>query len=126
MRKFLFLTIVLMMAFSAQSQNSIPSFDSLNVKELILFSNNGCGKCETSEQYFIDHQIPYTKFAIRENRPLMYEYIYKKTNGQKTGVGYPVIVYGDSIYFSIKNLNATLEEVKKMMTKDGLIAPQNK
>ncbi len=96
------------------------------MKELLFFSNNGCGKCETSEQYFIDHQMPYTKLAIRENRPLMYEYIYKKTNGEKTGVGYPVIVYGDSIYFSIKNLNATLEEVKKMMTKEGLIEPQNK
>ncbi len=90
-------------------------------KELLFFSNNGCGKCSISQSYFDQHQMPYQKMAIKENRPLMYEYIHKKTGGKNVGIGYPVLVYGDSIYFSIQNLNAVLKEIEEMMKQDELL-----
>jgi len=101
--------------------------ESLSIeKELLFFSNDGCGKCSTSQSYFDKHQMPYQKLAIKENRPLMYEFIHKKTGGKNVGIGYPVLVYGDSIYFSIKNLNAVLVEIEEMMIADKLIEKNKK
>lgn len=100
---------------------SVKSQDTIRAKELLFFSNDGCGKCETTLLYFQNHQMPFTKLAVKENRTLMYEYVHKKTGGKNTPVGYPVLVYGDSIYFSIKNLNAKLAEIELMMKADGLI-----
>ena len=90
-------------------------------KELLFFSNNGCGKCSVAQRYFDEHAMPYTKYAVKENRPLMYQYVNKKPRPKNTGVGYPVLVYGDSVYFSISNMNATLKEIEKMMKSDGLL-----
>lgn len=90
-------------------------------KKLLFFSNDGCGKCTISQNFFDANKMPYEKMAIKENRPLMYEYVNKKRKGKNTGVGYPVLVYGDSIYYSIKNINKTLEEIRQMMLEDGLI-----
>lgn len=106
-------------ALNAQETNSNP--DSLQKKELLVFSNDGCGKCSFTEKFLESKHMPFTKYAVRENRPLMYEYIHKKTGPKSAGVGYPVLVYGDSIYFSVKNLTAVLEEIKTMMEQDGLI-----
>jgi len=88
---------------------------------ILFFSNNGCGKCETSQAFFEENDMPYTKYLVKENRPLMYEYVHQKTGGKNVGIGYPVIVYSDSIYFSIKNINTTLKEIKQMMISDGII-----
>jgi len=90
-------------------------------KELLFFSNDGCGKCKVTKSYFDKHNMPYQKLPIKENRPLMYEFIHEKTGSRNAGVGYPVLVYGDSIYFSIRNLTETLSEIRKMMEDDGLI-----
>jgi len=90
-------------------------------KELLFFSNDGCGKCAKAQTYFQTHQMPFEKLAIRENRPLMYEFIRQKTKGEKVGISYPVLVYGDSIYFNFPNMNKVLEEIRNLMTKDGLI-----
>lgn len=90
-------------------------------KELLFFSNNGCGKCTVAQNYFDEHQIPYTKYAVKQNRSLMYQYVNKKPRPKNSGVGYPVLVYGDSVYFSISTMNATLKEIEKMMRADGLL-----
>ena len=90
-------------------------------KELLFFSNDGCGKCAKAQAYFETHQMPFEKLAIRENRPLMYEFVHKKTKGAKVGVSYPVLVYGDSIYFNFPNIDKVLKEIKTLMTEDGLI-----
>ena len=90
-------------------------------KEILFFSNNGCGKCETSQTFFKENKMPYTKYLVKENRPLMYQYVHQKTKGQNVGIGYPVIVYGDSIYFSINNIHTTLQEIKQLMISDGII-----
>lgn len=103
------------------AQESEKAPDQNTEKKLIFFSNDGCGKCSVSQNFFDANHMPYEKLAVKENRPLMYAYVHKKTNGKNTGLGYPVLVYGDSIYFSIKNLNKTLEEIKKIMLEDGLI-----
>jgi glutaredoxin-related protein len=105
-------------AFAQQSQ--VLPIDSTQ-KQLLFFSNDGCGKCASTKHYLDKHHMPYKKIAIKENRPLMYEYVHQKTGGKNVGVGYPLLVYGDSIYFSIKNLTATLQEIEEMMRKDGLL-----
>jgi len=118
MKKVLLITVffISMMGFSQAQEMQITKTESK--KELIFFSNNGCGKCEQSQVFFDKNNMPYQKYSIKENRPLMYEYVHKKTRGKNVGVGYPVLVYGDSIYFSIKNISATLNQIKKMMEED--------
>ncbi|OYT15804.1 MAG: hypothetical protein B7C24_11015 [Bacteroidetes bacterium 4572_77] len=115
--------MALLLFWNAQSQENKDSLKVIeSKKEILFFSNDGCGKCATSQQYFEDHDMPYTKYAIKTNRPLMYKYVHKKTGGKNVGVGYPLIVYGDSIYFSITKLSATLKEIQLMMLKDGVIS----
>jgi len=87
----------------------------------LFFSNDGCGKCAKAQSYFETHQMPFEKLAIRENRPLMYDFIHKKTKGEKVGISYPVLVYGDSIYFNFPNIDKVLKEIETLMTEDGLI-----
>jgi hypothetical protein len=113
--------IVFIFSYQSIAQKSEKTTDQTLEKKLLFFSNDGCGKCTVSQNFFDEHQMPYQKYAVKENRPLMYEYVHKKTKGKNTGVGYPVLVYGDSVYFSIKNLNKTLEEIKKMMKEDGVL-----
>jgi glutaredoxin-related protein len=111
----------LLFALQSFAQEVEKTNDRKQEKKLIFFSNDGCGKCSTSQKFFDTHHMPYEKLSIKENRPLMYEYIHKKTNGKHQGVGYPVLIYGDSIYFSIKNLNIVLGEIKQMMEMDGVV-----
>lgn len=115
--------LILLFIFSFQSfaQDSEKVLDQKQEKKLIFFSNDGCGKCTVSQNYFDANGMPYEKLAIKENRPLMYKYVHQKTNGKNRGVGYPVLVYGDSVYFSVKNLNNTLNEIKQMMIEDGIL-----
>lgn len=118
-------TIVLLLflglGMSGFSQETEAEESSETKKELLFFSNNGCGKCDVAQDYFEKHQMPYTKYAVKENRPLMYQYVNKKPRAKNTGVGYPVLVYGDSVYFSINTMNATLKEIEKMMKADGVL-----
>ncbi len=118
--------IILFFTLSAYTQNN-QKIDSIQgKKELLFFSNDGCGKCSISQRYFDQHQMPYKKFSIKENRPLMYEFVHLKTGGKNVGIRYPVLVYGDSIYFSIKNINAVLSEIEELMKKDKLIKKNEK
>ena len=93
-------------------------------KELLFFSNDGCGKCAKAQAYFEQHKMPYQKLAIRENRPLMYEFIHQKTGGKSVGVSYPILVYGDSIYFNFKDVSKVLKEIEKMMRDDESVLKQ--
>lgn len=120
-RRFIFSIFIILMSMQTFAQDAKKTIDQKQEKKLIFFSNDGCGKCASTQNFFDKNQIPYEKLAIKENRPLMYEYVHKKTGGKNTGVGYPVLVYGDSIFFSIKNLSKTLEELKQMMMEDGVI-----
>jgi|GEM_PF-3805517 hypothetical protein len=115
MKQLLFLALMVFAANFALSQ------DTIRPKELLFFSNDGCGKCQTAQLYFESHAMPFTKYPVKENRTLMYEYVHRKTGGKNVGVGYPVLVYGDSIYFSIKNMNSVLMEIEQMMKSDGLL-----
>ena len=93
-------------------------------KALLFFSNDGCGKCAKAQTYFEQHRMPFRKLAIRENRPLMYEFIHQKTAGKSVGVSYPVLVYGDSIYFNFKDVSKVLKEIEKMMRDDESVLKQ--
>jgi len=94
-------------------------------KELLFFSNDGCGKCAKAQTFFEQHQMPFRKLAIRENRPLMYEFVHQKTGGKKVGISYPVLVYGDSIYFNFKHIDKVLKEIEQMMVADELILKED-
>ena len=133
---FLLLTLFLFGIKATEAVQNIPDIktsmvfqpneiQSDTVKQLIFFSNDGCGKCSQAKNYFDEHHMPYKKLAIKQNRALMYEYVNKKPGGASKGVGYPVLIYCDSIYFSIKNLNATLKKIEHMMKNDGLIKGSN-
>ena len=113
--------ILIVFSYQSFAQESEKASDQEVEKKIIFFSNSGCGKCTVSQNFFDANNMPYEKLAVKENRPLMYEYVNKKRKGKNTGVGYPVLVYGDSIYYSIKNMNKTLEEIKQMMIEDGII-----
>lgn len=117
----LFFILLLGLSYSVYSQDTLDKTSQIKSKELLFFSNNACGKCESSQRFFDENKMPYTKFSVKENRPLMYEYIHQKTGGENVRIGYPVVVYGDSIYFSIKNIQTTLEQVKQLMIADGLL-----
>ncbi len=119
--RLLILIILFISGYQSFAQEAESISDQAQEKQLLFFSNDGCGKCTISQNFFDENKMPYQKYAVKENRPLMYEYVHKKTNGKNTGVGYPVLVFGDSIYFSIKNLNKTLEEIKKMMIEEGIL-----
>lgn len=121
--RFLSLIFLFLIGFSLNSvaQNTASSTEEVKGKGILFFSNNGCGKCETSQSFFDENGMPYTKLLVKENRPLMYEYIHQKTDGKNVAIGYPVIVYGDSIYFSIKNIQATLKELKQLMMIDKVL-----
>jgi len=121
MRVLSFILMLLMLGSSSFAQDNTKAEEQEERKEILFFSNNGCGKCETSQLFFDENKMPYTKLLVKENRPLMYEYIHQKTGGKNVAIGYPVIVYGDSIYFSIKNINAILKELKQLMITDEII-----
>lgn len=121
MKKWNLSIVLLVFSLSAFCQDTLLNVPKEKTKELIFFSNNGCGKCETSQAFFEENQMPYTKFLVKDNRPLMYEYIHRKTNGKNVAIGYPVIIYRDSTYFSIKNIHKTLEEIKQRMITDEVI-----
>lgn len=116
-----FIVFILFLGMNVFAQEIKPETHSETKKELLFFSNNGCGKCSVAQNYFEEHAMPYTKYAVKENRPLMYQYVNKKPRQKKAGVGYPVLVYGDSVYFSMSNINSTLKEIEKMMKADGLL-----
>ena len=116
-----FIVFILFLGMNVFSQDLEIETLSETKKELLFFSNDGCGKCSVAQSYFKEHAMPYTKYAVKENRPLMYQYVNKKPKQKKSGVGYPVLVYGDSVYFSISNINSTLKEIEKMMKTDGLL-----
>jgi len=120
-RKLFFILFFIVASVQTFAQEVEKTSEQNQEKKLLFFSNDGCGKCSTSQKFFDAHHMPYEKLAIKENRPLMYEYVHKKTGGKNIGVGYPVLVYGDSIYFSVKNLNKVLGEIKQMMIEDGII-----
>jgi len=117
------IALLLLFAIQVSAQELEKMETQVKENKLIFFSNDGCGKCSIAQEYFDKHQMPYEKLAIKENRSLMYEYVNKKTGGKKTGVGYPLLVYGDSIYFSIKDMKATLKEIEVMMQNDKTLAP---
>lgn len=117
----LFFFVLFFLGNQLFAQENQDKSASENKKELLVFSNDGCGKCSVTEKFLEQNHMPYTKYAVKENRILMYEYVHKKTGPKSAGIGYPVLVYGDSIYFSMKNINAVLEEIKTMMEKDGMI-----
>jgi glutaredoxin len=121
MKKWSLSFVVLVLSLAAFSQDTIAKVQEEKKNELIFFSNNGCGKCETSQAFFEENHMPYTKFLVTDNRPLMYEYIHQKTKGKNVAIGYPVIIYGDSIYFSIKNIHRTLDEIKQRMMADEVL-----
>lgn len=116
-----FIVFILFLGMNVIAQEMKSEAATETKKELLFFSNNGCGKCSVAQSYFDEHNMPYTKYAVKENRPLMYQYVNKKPRQKKSGVGYPVLVYGDSIYFSIRNMNATLKEIETLMKSDGLL-----
>lgn len=116
-----FIVFILFLGMNVIAQEIKSEAATETKKELLFFSNNGCGKCSVAQSYFDEHNMPYTKYAVKENRPLMYQYVNKKPRQKKSGVGYPVLVYGDSIYFSIRNMNATLKEIETLMKSDGLL-----
>lgn len=118
------LIFVFSIGMNGFSQEISKSDTTENKNELILFSNTGCGKCSVAQNYFEEHKMPYTKYSIKDNRPLMYQYINNGPKKKKSGVGYPVIVYGDSVFYSIKNMGATLSKIENMMKSDGLLAPK--
>ena len=118
---FIALHFFLALVISGFSQETRTEESSEAQKELLFFSNNGCGKCSLAQNYFEEHEIPFTKYAVKANRPLMYQYVNKKPRAKNTGVGYPVLVYGDSVYFSISNMSVTLKEIEQMMKADGLL-----
>ena len=76
--------IILIMMFSLGlfAQDSKKENVSQTKKELLFFSNDGCGKCNRAQNYFDEHHMPYEKLAIKENRPLMYEFIHQKPVGK--------------------------------------------
>lgn len=113
------LSFIAFLSFNLNAQN-VSQTEEPN-KKLLFFSNEGCSKCKSAQSFFDKHHMPYENLAIKENRTEMYQYVNKKNQGKKTGVGYPVLVYGDSIYFSIKDLTGTLKEIQQMMINDGLI-----
>lgn len=116
-----FIVFIIFIGMNVFAQEIKTETSSETPKELLFFSNNGCGKCSVAQNYFDEHAMPYTKYAVKENRPLMYQYVNKKPRAKNAGVGYPVLVYGDSVYFSISHMNATLKEIEKMMKTDGLL-----
>ena len=126
MRVVSLIILIMMFSLGLTAQDSNTENTSHAKKELLFFSNNGCGKCSRAQSYFDKHQMPYEKLAVKENRPLMYEFIHQKTGGKNIGIRYPVLVYGDSIYFNFKNVNQVLNEIETMMKQDGLIVEKNK
>jgi len=125
MKKILLFLVLMVSSYPMFAQESIKADSLDSSKELLFFSNDGCGKCAATKSYLDKHQMPYHKIPIKENRSLMYEYVHKKTGGKNVGVGYPLLVYKDHIYFSIKDLTTTLKEIEKMMIVDGILKQGN-
>jgi len=120
-----FIILIMMFSLGLFAQDSKKENVSQSQKELLFFSNDGCGNCSRAQHYFDEHHMPYEKLPIKENRPLMYEFIHQKTGGKNIGIKYPVLVYGDSIYFNFKDYNHVLSEIEAMMKEDGLIDEEN-
>ena len=119
--RFLFSISLVLLVLASFSQDLDKENKPRLEKELLFFSNDGCGKCAKAQTYFEQHRMPFQKLAIRENRPLMYEFIHQKTGGKSVGVSYPILVYGDSIYFNFKDAKKVLMEIEQMMYDDKLI-----
>lgn len=83
---------------------------------IIVFTQEGCSRCEFTINYLKEHKIHYTEYStdIEENNSKMWSVIEKSGNSEVEHITMPVIVNNGEVFFSIKNLE---EFVKKIASK---------
>ncbi len=122
MKKIIYILALFGLAFgfqAVQAQESAQeeiAVDSAQMQKIILFHNEGCGRCSVAKDFFDENHIPYIGKQISEgdNRREMQQWVNKARGGKSGGFSYPVIVLNqDSVYYSIHNIKAFLTELKK-------------
>ncbi len=99
----------------ANSGSETVQMDSTSIQKIILFHNDGCGKCHVAKEFLDENEIPYLgkNIGVAENRSEMQQWVNKARNNKAGGFSYPVIVLNeDSVYYSIPNIHAFLDELK--------------
>lgn len=79
--------------------------------DIIVFTKDGCSRCEYTINYFNKNNIRYTSYATESeaNAKMMWDYI-EQSDPDAENVKMPVIVKEGKVYFSIVNLEDFLKQ----------------
>lgn len=106
---FIFLSTTSVLAQETVSNN----FEKLN-RGIVLFSKEGCSRCEQAKVYFSKNEIVYKEINInttKNGNRLMWKYISKKDSNLQN-VKLPVLLVNGKINYNIKNLPVFLKELQ--------------
>ncbi|MDO9511342.1 MAG: hypothetical protein Q7J34_06265 [Bacteroidales bacterium] len=119
MKAFSFLVIMCMMSVSAFTQEStktleiqtqeiksIQTLDSLSATNIVVFSNDKCGRCHTLMQMLDEKGLKYLEYdlGIEANRKVMYEAATRSAGASNISVAYPVVVFRDMTLYGQESL----------------------
>jgi len=94
---------------------SLPQADSLSDLMPVLFSNQGCGRCVTTENFLQTNGIDfiYLNLEMEENRIIMYQVATRQAGKSNISILYPVIIYKKEVYYGETPLLEFLESLKE-------------
>ncbi len=129
--KLLFFMLLILVAemLPAQHQparNEIPAIDSLHNRlaidyleqwpagdkrgslynKVLIFSNPDCHHCDDVKQLLNESQIAFEEFDLRDMRLVgqLHKLVVRKENSEKVAYGFPIVLYRDDIWYSIRDL----------------------
>ncbi len=78
--------------------------------ELLVFTQQGCSRCEFTIEYLKKNNIKYTEYPTEDesNNSRMWSFIEQTAKSEVNNVTMPVIISNGTAHYSIKNLEEFL------------------
>ncbi|HOU64251.1 MAG TPA: hypothetical protein PKX96_09210 [Dysgonamonadaceae bacterium] len=94
---------------------SLQQADSLSEFLPIVYSNKGCGRCVTAENFLQSNGIDFIhlSLALEENRIIMYQVATGQAAKTNISILYPVIIYKKEVYYGQTPLQEYLESLRE-------------
>ncbi len=78
---------------------------------IMVFTKEGCSRCEYTINYFKQNNISYTEYSADTDKEKMWNLI-TQSKPDAESVTMPVIVKEGNVYFSIENLEEFLKKTR--------------
>lgn len=112
MKILLYSMVLFLLPFTLNAQHKITSnaggiisgiqtLDSITATNIVVFSNDKCGRCHTLMQMLDEKELKYLEYdlGIEENRKVMYELATRAAGATNISVAYPVVAFRDMVLY---------------------------